>query len=66
MEKLFNINIHFVDGSTNDYYIIATDDVSARAKVLRLEAKSWKDFGTPKDAPDVEYCEIKMISGVDG
>lgn len=65
MKKIFKVTIHFMDGSTNEYRVLARTDLDARAKAEKMEKQSWKDFGHKEEYVDLDFCEIKLICMLD-
>lgn len=65
MKRCFRVFLHMADGSTNDYNIIATDDLEAREKAAKMDARMWKEFSSDHKAPSIDYCETKEICCID-
>lgn len=65
MKRIFEVRMFLNDGSTNIYNVSAKDDLIARELAVKMEEKSWKDFGLKSDNPGLDFCEIKRLCDLD-
>jgi hypothetical protein len=62
MKRVVKVTTTFYDGVTNVQNVIASNDIEAREKALKIERKMQDS----KNDTFAAYCEIECICDIDG
>jgi hypothetical protein len=66
MKYLFEVILHFEDGSRNIYNLVDKNDISVRERAIEIEFKSYgQDLSKEDFLKTILFCEIRFNCKLD-